>query len=187
MFDQATSSDAATVETAADSVVALARMLADVDRLWQQIERDRERLESALPDDDPGRHRATWIEIGQAPCASEDEVRSQAKRMRIDPMPLVERWMAKERARTAARRRAGLDRLDLADRMARSGWREIRNQIATTEAASLAGVAAKLELLTAGMRDGPVGDELGLAESALRDLARLGAQPGVQRGARQGT
>lgn len=155
---------------AADNVVALSRMLADIDQLWQQIERDRERLEGALPADHLARQRTTYVVLGRTRCASPGEVREQAARLRIDPAPLVASWEERERQRVAARQRAGLDRLDLADRMARSGYAEIRNQIAQTSAISVQGIAAKLELVVAGLRDGPCGDERLIAESALRDL-----------------
>ena len=174
MLDQTTSSDTSSDAASDDNVVTLFRMLAEFDRVWQKIERDREQLEAALPEDDPGRNRTTWIEVGRLRCGSPEDVRQQAANLRIDPAPLVVRWQDLERQRVAARRRARLDRFDLADRMARSGYAEIRNQIACTPATSPKGIAAKIELVVAGLRDGPVGDERAIAESALRDVVALG-------------
>jgi hypothetical protein len=166
VLDQ-TSSSTATTE---DHVVVLFTMLIEIDRLWQKITDTRERMEASLSDDDPGRCRATYIEVGRRRCGSVEEIQQLAKQLGIDPAPFISEWWRLEHQRIAARRRLGLDQFDLADRMARSGYFEIRKQIGRTAATSQTGIAAKVEILVAGLRDGLCGDELDIAESVLGDI-----------------
>ena len=156
--------------TVVDPVVALGDKLAELDRLWRRIDDDCERLEAMLTGDHPGRNTSTFVMVGERRCNSPQEIHRCAEELGIDAGPLVSRWYAIDEQRRATRKRLGLEQLDAAEAMARTGYQEIRKKIARTQATSPEGIAVKVRILAEGLREGLSGDEVEIAESALSDL-----------------
>lgn len=81
------------------------------------------------------------------------------------------------RAYSAQRSRLGLDQLESDVDRASARWEEAGRALARSLAGSSAGVVAKLEVVSDGLRNGETSWTSAVLDSALADVRRLGALP----------